>query len=196
MRARFGFLPALGLCGVLVSACATTPTHEQMQATFETGVKDYDSGNYKAAYQTWKTIDNVDLAAMRNIALMLRKGEGVEKNPKAALAKMEQAANAGLVTAQADLADMLLKGEAGPPDPKAAVPWLALAADAGHPVAAFERGKLYEQGTVVKQNLEKARKLYKLAAAAGVNEAAARLKALPPELPASPAPALHSSEER
>ena len=198
MRARLRFFPVLSLCGALVSACASTPTHEQIQSAFDAGIKNYDSGDYKAAYENWKTIDDEDLAAMRNVALMLRKGEGVEKNPKAAQAKMEQAASAGLATAQADLAEMLLKGEAGSPDPKAAVPWLALAADAGHPLAAFELGQLYEQGTVIKQNIETARKLYKLAASAGVAGAAERLKALPPEpgaagqTSAGPPPALRA----
>ena len=63
---------------------------------------------------------------MRNVGTMLRTGKGVEKNPKAAEAMLERAAEAGLFTAQADLGDMLLKGEAGPPDPKAAAPWLAM----------------------------------------------------------------------
>jgi uncharacterized protein len=198
MRARLRLLPALGLCGALLSACAGTPTAEQIKATFDAGIKDYDSGDYKAAYQKWKTIDDVDIAAMRNVALMLRKGEGVEKNPKAALRKMEQAANAGLATAQADLADMLINGEAGPPDVKAGVAWLALAAEAGHPIAAFKLGEFYEHGTVVKQDIEAARKLYKAAAAAGMSEAAARLKALPPEPAPSSAttPTLHPSQSR
>ena len=168
-------------------ACASTPTGEEIKTTFDAGLKDYDAGDYKSAYEKWTSIDEVDVAAMRNVALMLRKGEGVEKNPKAAQAMMEQAANSGLVTAQADLADMLMKGEAGPPDPKAAVPWLAMAAQAGHPVAAFELGQMYEQGKVIKQNFEQARKLYKLAAAAGVKDADVRLAALPPEPGQTPA---------
>lgn len=170
-------------------ACAGTPTGEQIKATFEDGLKAYDAGDYKAAYQKWESIDDVDVAAMRNIALMLRKGEGVAKDPKAAQKQMELAAYAGLPTAQADLADMLLNGEAGPPDPKTAASWLSMAAQAGHPVAALKLAKLYEAGTGVDKDIETARKLYQLAAAAGVEEAAQRLKALPPEHP----PARHVS---
>jgi TPR repeat protein len=169
------------------------PTGEEIKTTFDAGVKDYDSGNYKDAYDKWSSIDEVDVAAMRNVALMLRKGEGVDKDPKAAMEKMQQAADAGLVTAQADLADMLIKGEAGPPDPKAAVPWLVSAAQAGHPIAAFKLGEMYEQGTVVTQNIEQARKFYKIAATAGVKGAAERLRALPPApgtAAVSPPPAL------
>ena len=186
MPKRFRLLLAICLCGALLSACAGTLTTDNIRATFEAGLKDYDAGDYQAAYQKWKTIDEVDLAAMRNIALMLRTGKGVEKNPKAARDMMEQAAQAGLATAQADLADMLLKGEAGPPDVKAAIPWLELAAGAGHPVAAFQLGQLYEQGNFVKQNIETARKLYKTAAEAGMAEAEARLQALSPPAAAAP----------
>jgi uncharacterized protein len=183
MRTRFPRLLLLCLCGALLTACASAPTSVQIRTTFEAGLKDYDAGDYAAAYKKWRSIENYDLAAMRNIALMLRTGKGVDKNPKAAQDMMEQAAYAGLATAQADLADMLIKGEAGPPDVKAAVPWLALAANAGHPIACFQLGLLYEQGTVVKQDIETARKLYKTAAAAGMAEAEARLLSLPPEPP-------------
>lgn len=188
MRAVLWQVALWCLCGTFLAGCADDPqdSPEKMKAVFDQGLKDYDSGDYTGAYEQWKTIDDVDLAAMRNVALMLRKGQGVAKDPEAAQRKMEQAAEAGLVTAQADLADMLLKGEAGPPDPKAALPWLTRAAQAGHPIAAFKLGQLYEQGTVVRQDIAAARALYKLAAAAGLDEAAKRLAALPPD-PAAPA---------
>ncbi|HUO99712.1 MAG TPA: tetratricopeptide repeat protein [Rhizomicrobium sp.] len=181
MRARVLFSLAFCAAGALVTGCASAPSGEEIKTTFDAGLKDYDAGDYRAAYDKWRSIDQFDLAALRNVALMLRKGEGVPKDPKAAEALMAEAADAGLATAQADLADMLIKGEAGPPDPKAAVPWLARAASAGHPLAAFELARMYEEGTVVKQDIEQARKLYKLAAAAGVDGAQDRLKALPPE---------------
>jgi uncharacterized protein len=199
MRTSFRLLLPICLCGVLLSACASATT-EDIRAAFEAGLKDYDAGDYASAYQKWKSIDDVDLAAMRNVALMLRTGKGVEKDPKAALRMMELAAQAGLVTAQADLADMLLKGEAGPPDVKEAIFWLGLAAAAGHPVASFQLGQLYEQGTGVKKNIETARKFYKVAAEAGIAEAEARLQALAPappqaepQNPTSPSPPLTAS---
>ena len=65
---------------------------------------------------------------MRNEGLMLRKGQGTEKDPGAAQDMLLRAAEAGLPTAQYDLAEMLLNGEAGEPDPKAALPWLTQAA--------------------------------------------------------------------
>ena len=151
-----------------------------MQAIFDSGLKDYDAGNYPVAYATWHSIEDVDLAALRNIAVMLRKGQGVEKDPKAAAHKMERAAEAGLVTAEADLGDMYLSGETGKRDVAAALPWLVRAAAAGHPLAACQLAKLYETGDGVPKNLEIARKLYQQGADAGLEDAAAALKALPP----------------
>jgi uncharacterized protein len=172
-------------CAAFATACASSPDDSgvALKQTFAEGLKYYDAGDYAHAYKTWKSIDELDLAAMRNVAIMLREGKGVTKNPRAAEAMMQRAAEAGLFTAQADLGDMLLKGEAGPPDPNAAAPWLMLAAQAGHPMAEFELGQLYEQGIAVKKDTEMARKLYKAALAGGITDAAARLSALPPEPP-------------
>ena len=183
MRTSFACLFALCLAGTTLSACAEDPpgASSAIETTFNEGLKDYDSGNFEAAYKKWSTIEDVDVAAMRNLGIMLRTGKGVQKNPKAAEAMLERAAEAGLFTAQADLGDMLLKGEAGPPDPKGAAPWLAMAAQAGHPMAQYELGQLYEQGDAIPKNIEAARVLYKAAAAGGVKDAAGRLAALPPQ---------------
>ena len=177
-------LPALCLAAALLGGCASNVelSGAAIQAAFNEGLKDYDSGNYEAAFNKWSSIDDVDLAAMRNVGTMLRTGKGVQKNPKAALAMLQLAAEAGLFTAQADVGDMLLKGEAGPPNPKAAAPWLAMAAQAGHPMAQYELGQLYEQGVGVPKDIEAARALYKAAIAGGVADAAGRLAALPPAL--------------
>lgn len=180
MRTGVFSLVGLCLCAALLTGCAGVPSHDEIQATFGAGLKDYDAGDYKAAYQIWSKIDEYDLAALRNVALMLRKGQGVEKNPKLARKKMELAAQSGLVTAMADLGDMLLKGEAGPPDPAAAAAWLTRAADGGHPIAAFQLAQLYEEGRGVPKDVEAARRLYQMAAAAGVPGATERLDSLPP----------------
>ncbi len=194
MRTGIPSFIGLCLCAALLAACASVPSHEEIQAGFNAGLKDYDAGDYKAAYETWEKIDDYDLAALRNVAIMLRKGQGVAKDPKAAQQRMELAAQSGLVTAMADLGDMLLKGEARPPDPAAAARWLERATEGGHPIAAFQLGQLYEQGSGVPKDIETARRLYQIAAAAGVKGAAERLAALPPPVPppaAPPAPSRH-----
>lgn len=164
---------ALAGCASPVQDVAAT------RKTFDEGVAAYDAKDYAGAYRIFVSIDDRDVAAMRNVALMLRRGEGVAKDPKAAEEMYARAATGGLATAAADLGEMLLNGEAGPPDPKAALPWLAGAADAGHPVAAFELGEMYEQGNGVEKDLGLARKLYRQAADAGYDAAKQRLAALP-----------------
>jgi uncharacterized protein len=166
---------------------------------FDSGVAAYDAGNYQQAFKIWWGLRYEDLAAMRNLALMLRKGQGVVKDPKKAEEIYQRAAEAGLPTAQADLADMLLKGEAGPPDLAGALPLLAAAAAANHPGAQFELGELYETGAppLLPKNIEEARQLYTAAAGHGMKEAADRLRVVgppttaplppPPEAQAKPA---------
>ncbi len=175
-------------CVSFASGCASSPEDDPKltKQIFDSGVAAYDVKNYAEAFRIFSSIDDRDVAAMRNVALMLRKGEGTAKDPKAAEEMYARAAQGGLATAAADLGDMLLKGEAGPPDPKAALPWLMGAASAGHPVAALEAGQILEEGTAGPKDLATARKLYQIAADAGMDEAKQRLAALPPEPAALP----------
>ncbi len=168
-------------CATFATACASSPADDPAatKQIFDKGVIAYDAKNYEEAFRIFSSIDERDLAAMRNEALMLRKGLGVAKNPKAAEHLYERAAEGGLATAAADLGEMLLKGEGGRPDPKAALPWLLGAAAAGHPVAALQAGEILEDGSAGKKDAAMARKLYAQAAGAGIEEGAARLAAMP-----------------
>ncbi|MBV8976024.1 MAG: sel1 repeat family protein [Alphaproteobacteria bacterium] len=178
---RPALLSCLCLCALLASACASAPADapEETKAIFDRGLAAYDAKDYTKAFQLFSSIDDRDLAAMRNVALMLRRGEGTQKDPKAAEEMYARAAQGGLATAAADLGEMLLNGEAGAPDAKAAFPWLNGAAAAGHPIAQFELATMYESGNGVPKDVETARKLYRLAADGGMDEAAKRLAALP-----------------
>lgn len=180
---------------IALTGCASALTGNQIATTFDAGVAAYDSGHFDQAYALWTSIDDEDIAAMRNVGILLRKGEGVKKNPAAAEKMFGRAAKAGLVTAKADLADMLLKGEAGPPDPKRALPLLESAAAANHPVAQFELAQMYETGGLVPRNIDMARRLYAAADSHGLKEAGDRLAALGPatQIP-SGAPALRLSD--
>jgi TPR repeat protein len=155
------------------------------KAVFDAGVKAYDAGDFAQAFRLFSSIDDTDLAAMRNVAFMLRRGQGTAKDPKAAEEMYLRAAQDGFPNAQADLGEMLMNGEAGAPDPVGAVPWLTAAASAHHPVAEFELGELFESGQGVAKDIEVARQLYSEAAARDVPGAKARLAALPPP-PANP----------
>ena len=149
------------------------------QALFQTGVEAFDAGDYAKAYAVFSDLaDHNDIAALRNIAFMERKGLGAAQNLEAAEKHYEAAARAGLPTAAADLGEMLLYGEAGPADPKAALPWLEMAARANHPMAQFLLGQMYEMGEAVPQDYERAQFLYAAAAAHGLKQALYRLSYL------------------
>jgi TPR repeat protein len=183
-------IPALCLCFAL-TACAAVQSGQELASIFDTGVAAYDAGDKERAFRIWQGISDQDVAAMRNVAMMLRKGDGVKQDLAAAEAMYRRAAEIGLPTAQADLADMLLKGEVGgTPNPKAALPLLQAAAAAKHPIAQYQLAQMYETGQVVPRDLETARNLYASAAGAGMKQAEERLKVIgPPTAPASQAKA-------
>ena len=176
------------LCVSFAGGCATAHDTDELKTIFDQGVTAYDAGRFDEAFRIFKSIDDEDVAAMRNEGLMLRKGVGTEKDPQAAEAILERAAEAGLPTAQYDLAEMLLNGEAGEADPKAALPWLTRAAASHHPIAEFRLGQMYEEGKLVKRDMHAARALYDDAAAAGVPGAKERLAALGSPVPGAEPP--------
>jgi TPR repeat protein len=174
---------ALALCACLAMASpAQARSSAEIAAMFDSGVVAYDAGDYQKAFKTWWDLRYEDLAAMRNLAMMLRKGQGTARDPKQAEELYLRAAEAGLPTAQADLADMYLKGELGPPDLARALPLLEAAAAANHPVAQYQLGQFYETGAppLVPKDLETARQLYASAAKHGMPEAAERSAYLGP----------------
>jgi uncharacterized protein len=187
---------ALAFCACLSGATAAyARSAAEIATVFNSGVAAYDAGDYRKAFEIWWDLRYEDLAAMRNLAMMLRKGQGTAKDPEQAEEIYLRAAEAGLPTAQADLADMYLKGEVGPPSLERALPLLIAAAAANHPVAQYQLGELYETGAppLLEKNLEVARQLYASAARHGMAEAAARSAFLgPPAVdkfkPAPPGP--------
>jgi len=192
MRPSHAILPFVAALMLAASPALAAHTGPEIKAEFDAGVAAYDAGDYGKAFRLWWDLQYEDLAAMRNVAMMLRKGQGTEKDPRKAEEIYQRAAQAGLATAQADLADMLLKGEAGPPDLQSALPLLQAAAAANHPIAQFQLGELYETGAppLVPRNLEVARQLYAAAAGHGMTAAADRLRVVgPPAMQNPPAPA-------
>ncbi len=188
----FPYLAAV-VCACLAVTPAMARGSAEIAAAFDSGVAAYDAGDYEKAFKIWWDLRFEDLAAMRNLGLMLRKGQGTPKDPDKAEEVYLRAAEAGLPTAQADLADMYLKGELGAPDLRRALPLLEAAAAANHPVAQYQLGQFYETGAppLVPQDLETARQLYASAASHGMKEAAARSAFLGPPVAkpaATPAP--------
>ena len=173
MRQMQRILPVLTACiSLALGGEAFARTGKEIAAVFDAGVVAYDAGNYEQAFKIWWDLQYEDIAAMRNVAMMLRKDQSTARPPRRAVTIYERAAEAGLPTAQADLANMLLKGEAGEPDSKAALPLLQAAA-ANHPLAQFQLAQMFETGAggLVPQNLDVARQLYALTGAPATTQA-------------------------
>ena len=176
MRQRAGWIVVLVWMAAAGNAMALSGTG--LSAEFDRGLKAYDAKQYPAAFQIWWQIKDEDLAAMRNVALMLRKGLGVSKDPRKAEGILRTAAAAGMPNAQVDLAEMYLNGETGAPRPKRALPLLKRAADAGHPLGQYLLGQMYEDGNGVPKDINRAAELYISSARGGFAEAKERLASL------------------
>ena len=191
MHIRFNAIFVVCLCVAFAGGCAVARNGTELKSTFDKGVAAYDARDFAQAFEIFKSIDEEDVAAMRNEGYMLRQGSGTAKDPSAARNVLKRAAELGLPTAQYDLAEMLMSGELGTPDVKAALPWLTLSASAHHPIAMYRMAELYEQGTLVAMNVDTARTLYAEAAAAGVPNAKERLAALGGPLAGQSSPEMH-----
>lgn len=165
------------------------PTEEQQAAQFKKALAAYDRGDYARAFEFWLPLAQADdLAAMRNVALLLKEGKGVEKDPERALFFFERAGRAGLVSAQVNAAFMHLNGEGTSPDYKTASFWFHAAAVAGVPAARYNLGVMYERGLGVERDPARALAWYALAARVGHEKALERLTQLVPSLPGPPPP--------
>lgn len=150
---------------------------------FQEGVAAYDKGDFTTAFKIWLPLaQQSDLAAMRNVALMLRKGEGTARDPKRALWFYEEAGSKGFALAQVNAAFMHLEGDGVPKNLEAAAFWFHSAALAGSPIAQYNLAVMYEGGTGVKKDVARALGWYALAARAGSKPAIDRLAVLVPAL--------------
>ncbi len=150
------------------------------KADFTQGVRAYEAGDYKGAYEAWLPLANRgDVAAMRNIGHLYRWGQGVEKNVDQAIHWYRMAAEKGFSRAQANLAAIYLQGDEGTPvNYEEAHKWFAAAAVQNLAVAQYNLGLMYELGLGVEKNEARALGWYNLAAKAGQPEAIERLSQL------------------
>jgi TPR repeat protein len=103
-----------------------------------------------------------------NLGIMTMKGRGVERDQKAGLDLIRQAAESGLVEAQVRLAEIHHFGEDGIfTDPGQAAFWAMKAADAGHAWAQNLVGSMKEFGAGLAMDGEGALAYYRKAAAQG-----------------------------
>jgi hypothetical protein len=172
-RAWLGAAQAAVLgCALLIAPAA--------KADFMQGVRAYEAGDHKAAYDAWLPLANRgDVAAMRNIGHLYRWGQGVEKDIAQAIHWYRMAAEKGFSRAQANLAAIYLQGDEGTPvDYDEAHKWFAAAAVQNLAVAQYNLGLMYELGLGVEKNEARALGWYNLAAKAGQPEAIERLSQL------------------
>lgn len=149
-------------------------------ADFAQGVKAYEAGDHKAAFEAWLPLaENGDVAAMRNIGHLYRWGQGVEKDVRQAMQWYRKAAEKGFSRAQANLASIYLQGDEGVPvDYAEAYKWFAAAAVQNLAVAQYNLGLMYELGLGIEKSEPRALGWYNLAAKAGQPEAIERLSQL------------------
>lgn len=160
--------------------CALLLFAPAAKADFVQGVRAYEAGDHKAAYEAWLPLANRgDVAAMRNIGHLYRWGQGVEKDIAQAIHWYRLAAEKGFSRAQANLAAIYLQGEEGTAvNYDEAHKWFAAAAVQNLAVAQYNLGLMYELGLGVEKNEARALGWYNLAAKAGQPEAIERLSQL------------------
>ncbi|MDO8289868.1 MAG: tetratricopeptide repeat protein [Parvibaculum sp.] len=193
-RTKFRFaLLACALCvSGLTSAALAAPatvlqnpkdTPPPQSERFRQGVEAYDKGDFATAFKIWLPLaQQADLAAMRNVALMLREGKGTARDPKRALWFYEEAGSKGFTLAQINAAFMHMNGDGVTKNLEAAAFWFHTAALAGSAIAQYNLAVLYERGTGVEKNIGKALGWYALASRNGSKLAVDRLAVLVPDL--------------
>lgn len=186
----------MGAAAAFAAPVQTLPAHSDPlpppSARFKAGVAAYDMGAYTSAFAIWLPLAQAgDLAAMRNVGLMLRKGEGTKRDPVRALWFYEEAGRKGFALAQLNAAFMHLQGDGVPKNLDAAAFWFHAAALAGSPIAQYNLAVMYERGTGVEKDMPHALGWYALAARSGSKLALERLAVLVPAVagPKAPSPA-------
>lgn len=192
----------MGATAVQAGPVQTLPEHTAPlpppSARFLEGVTAYETGDFKRAFDIWLPLaQGGDLAAMRNVGLLLRKGEGTPRDPARALWFYEEAGGKGLALAQLNAAFMHLEGDGVPKNAEAAAFWFHAAAIAGSPIAQYNLAVMYERGSGVEKDLPRALAWYALAARSGNVLALDRLAVLVPSLagPRAPKPADKPAEK-
>lgn len=158
MAAEQGHAQAQCALGLVLLGQADVPG--QVQAAWAWLVRAAEQGNATAEW---------------NLALLLVSGRrGIKKDLKQAFALCQQAAQRGLVPAQATLGNLYFKMK----NPEKAVEWWTLAAQAGDPEAQFNLGSAYLKGSGVSRDADTAALWIGRAAEHGVASAQAKLGVL------------------
>ena len=129
---------------------------------------DEESENwYRRAFGGFLSLESQshDDKVQYRIGWMLLHGIGTDKNEYAARKWFEKASKAGNPHAQYQLAQIVLNNPSSEHEQiEQTLEWLSRMADAGHDRAQYALGKMYRDGQFVTKNINKAAKLFTLAA--------------------------------
>ncbi len=141
--------------------------------------REFETGNYVGAARLFIPLaENGDAFARFKLAVMYRKGQGVQQDYKKALKWNRLAAEQGFAKAQNNLGAMYANGHGVAQDYNEAMKWYRLAAEQGYDIAQNNLGEMYDNGFGVPRDIHEAKKWYKKAADQGHREAQFNLEYL------------------
>jgi len=131
------------LLAVIIIMTAGFGSHAR--ADWDDAVEAHDSGNYKEAFNEFKSLAEEGSArAQSRVGFMYHVGEGIQQNYDEAVTWYRRAVEQGYSTAQLNLGVMYSKGEGVPKDKVQALMWFDLAAAQGSKLADANRGNVAE----------------------------------------------------
>jgi uncharacterized protein len=147
-------------------------------AGFKDGLAAFKKKDYKAAFTEWEPLaQKGHTLAQNNLAIMYRRGYGVDKDDLQAMKWYLRAANRGLAKAQYSLGLFYEKGRGGlPKNVTAAVNLYMQAAGGGYPFAQFTLANRLENGKGAERDLIEAMAWY--ISAAGTSRGKLRVKSV------------------
>ncbi|MEI7785183.1 MAG: tetratricopeptide repeat protein [Betaproteobacteria bacterium] len=150
------------LISILVAAVAllSSPAFADAEAARQALAALRDS-NFDGVRQACQAqADAGDAPCQEAIGRLLLDAKYPSRDPKKGIALLRQAADAGLVNAQASLGFEHLMGLNAEPNAELAISYMTKAAEAGSAVARSNLGNLYRDGRLVARDLVRARGLY------------------------------------
>lgn len=159
------------LAAILLGLSLTTQT-SVLAAKFDSGVFEFQQ----------KLANNGSPQAQYKLATMYENGRGVEKDINAAKTWYKKAAANKYKPAEHRLTYMDVKSKGFGEQHKAWLKDLSSDAQSGDSEALYLMGELYEDGTVVKQDLKQAKRMYKASSTKGNVEAENRMFAVEQKL--------------
>ncbi len=136
---RFSSLVAALVWLAVPAALSAAPA----QADFMQGLAAYDSGDYRTAFEEWRTLAEAgDAEAQTALAGLYLDGLGTAVDAAEALRWYRRAAEQGEAVAQQNLGDLYRQGRGVARDLVSAYVWLSLAAEQGRRWSAHRRDEL------------------------------------------------------